>query len=126
MNKEVVLIVEDDDNVAPLEIALASLGNLNIVILADGRDAIDFLRTATAKIAAIITDLHLPRVDGFELVKTIREDKRYAAVPVVVISGDSHPEIPERARLLGANAFFPKPYSPAEVRRAIMGLLHAT
>ena len=126
MATQTVLIVEDGDDVAPLEIALAALDGVKVMILANGRDAINLLRTASVQIAAVVTDLHLPHADGFELVRAIRADNRYLRLPIVVVSGDSNPEVPEQLRLLGADAFFPKPYSPAEIRKKLKGLLNAS
>jgi CheY-like chemotaxis protein len=123
---QTIVIVEDSDNVAPLEIALAALGNVRVVLLSDGRDVLKLLSATSVDIVAIVTDLHLPYVDGFELIRTIRADDRYSRLPIVVVSGDSQPELPERLRLLGANAFFRKPYSPAEIRHTLKGLLHAS
>ena len=126
MTTQTVLIVEDGDDVAPLEIALAALDGVKVIILANGRDAIELLRTASVQIAAVVTDLHLPHADGFELIRAIRADDRYLRLPIVVVSGDSNPEVPEQLRLLGANAFFPKPYSPVEIRKELKGLLNAS
>jgi CheY-like chemotaxis protein len=123
---QTVLIVEDADDVAPLEIALAALDGVKVMILGNGRDAIDLLRTASVQIAAVVTDLHLPHADGFELIKAIRADARYVRLPIVVVSGDCNPNVPEQLRLLGADAFFPKPYSPAEIRKELKGLLNAS
>lgn len=125
MNSKTVLIVEDEDSATPLEIALAALDGVTVMILANGKEAIDLLRWPSMQIAAVVTDLHLPHVDGFELVRTIRADARYSRLPIVVVSGDTHPEVPERLRTLGADAFFPKPYSPTEIRRVLRELLHA-
>jgi len=126
VTKHTVLIVEDADDVVPLEIALAALDGVKVIILANGREAINLLNTASVRISAVVTDLHLPHVDGFELVKAIRADNRYSRIPIVVVSGDSLPEVPEQLRLLGADAFFPKPYSPAEIRKTLKGLLSAS
>lgn len=75
-------------------------------------------------VCAIITDLHLPRMSGFELIRRVRELPGYAGVPILVISGDSDPGTPDRIRSLGANAFFSKPYSPAAVRKKLEMLLN--
>jgi two-component system chemotaxis response regulator CheY len=121
-----VLIVEDRDSVAPLEIALASIKGIAIQIASNGRDALRLLAAPSVQLAAVITDLHLPYVDGFELIATIRTHERYSRLPIVVVSGDGHPDTPERVRHLGADAFFPKPYSPAEIRHRLEGLLHVS
>jgi CheY-like chemotaxis protein len=123
---QTVLIVEDDENVAPLEVALANMDGLCVLILKNGREAAEFLRRNSLDLVAVITDLQLPYVDGFELIKMIRDQARYSDLPIVVLSGDSHPDTPERLRLLGANAFFPKPYSPSDVRHTLENLLNAS
>lgn len=120
-----ILIVEDTDTAAPLEIALASLNGLKTMLVANGRDALAIVQTSSIELAAVITDLQLPFVDGFELIAAIRSDARISRLPIIVISGNSDPEDRSRVSRLGANAFFTKPYSPAEVRRMLEGLLHA-
>ena len=76
------------------------------------------------RICAMITDLHLPHMSGFELIRRVRELPGYAGVPILVISGDSDPGTPGRIQALGANAFFSKPYSPAAVRKKLEMLLN--
>ena len=62
---------------------------------------------------------------------TLRQPARAGAararldhVAIIVVSGDSDPETPERVRRLGADAYFAKPYSPAAVRDTLERLLH--
>src|SRR5581483_12261584 len=108
-----VLIVEDSDDTAPLEIAIASINGLGIKVLTNGRRALDLLQAGTLDLAAVITDLHLPSLDGFDLVAAIRAQEKYRKLPIIVISGDTDPDVRKRVRNLGADAFFSKPYSPA-------------
>ena len=122
----IVLIIEDEDNVVPLEIALGSLRDIEIQVLPNGREALHALKDRSLELAAVITDLNLPFVDGYGIVKAIRADERHARIPIIVISGEADPETPARLRTLGVNAFFSKPYSPAEVRHALEDLIHAT
>jgi CheY-like chemotaxis protein len=124
--RKLVVIVEDTETIAPLEIALASLHGLDIRQFTNGRAAIRFLAHAREDLSALITDLNLPFFDGFQLVATVRADPRYSQLPIIVLSGDAHPETPGRLRELGVNAFFAKPYSPAQVRDTLEALLHVT
>jgi CheY-like chemotaxis protein len=121
-----VLIVEDSDNVAPLEIALSSLEGVRILITGNGREALRLLESEAENLSAVITDLHLPLMDGFELIAAIRSQKRFGKLPILVVSGDNQPENSLRARELGATAFFAKPYSPNEIRDTLEGLLYAS
>jgi CheY-like chemotaxis protein len=70
-----------------------------------------------------VLDLHMPAMDGFELIRRIRGDARYARVPIIVVSADTDPRTPERTYRLGANAYFSKPCSPASVRHKLEELL---
>jgi DNA-binding response OmpR family regulator len=76
-----------------------------------------------AAISALVTDLHMPKNNGFDLIRDVRTESRYARLPILMISGDSDPRLPQRALEIGADAFFPKPYSPAAVRRKLEQLL---
>ena len=119
-----VVIVEDTDTcAATLEIAFLSIPDITVVTVSSARQALDILRHGP--VAALVTDLHMPRMDGFELIETVRADERYARLPVIVVSGDTDPRTPGRIARLGVNAFFPKPYSPAEVRERLEQLLDA-
>ena len=121
-----VLIVEDTDNVAPLEIALSSLEAVRTITTWNGREALKLLERESGGVAAVITDIRLPLMDGFELIAAIRSQERFGKLPILVVSGDNQPENSRRARELGATAFFAKPYSPSEIRNTLEGLLYAS
>jgi len=118
-----VLIVEDSDTSADtLEIALLALPDVSISHVRSGRNAWQLLQNQS--VSAIITDLHMPHMDGFELIERVRAAARVTHVPIIVVSGDSDPDTPDRVRQLGADAYFAKPYSPAAVRDTLERLLH--
>jgi CheY-like chemotaxis protein len=121
----IILVVEDADLCATtLEIALHALPDLVIKSTPTAEEALKVL--LREKVSALITDLHLPRMDGFELIARVRSEPRHSRLPILVISGDSDFKTPERAIRLGANAFFAKPYSPAAVRLKLEQLMNAT
>src|ERR1700733_8522796 len=112
----IVLIVDDAEQCAEtLEVALFGLPGVDIVAAESAEAALRMV--VQRRICAVITDLHLPRMSGFELIRRVRETPSYSHVPILVISGDSDPGTPDRLRSLGADAFFPKPYSPSAVRK---------
>jgi CheY-like chemotaxis protein len=119
----IVLIVDDAEQCAEtLEVALFGLPGVDVVAAKSAEAALRLM--AERPICAFITDLHLPRMSGFDLIRRVREHPGYAQVPILVISGDSDPGTPERIRALGANAFFSKPYSPSAVRKKLEMLLN--
>jgi CheY-like chemotaxis protein len=68
----------------------------------------------------------MPTMDGFELIRQVRQDGRMAALPIIVVSADTDPETPDRIAHLNVDAFFAKPFSPAQVRRKLEQLLDVT
>jgi two-component system chemotaxis response regulator CheY len=122
-----VLVVEDSENNASvLEIALSDIPEVTVLVALSGLEAWRILSASGPSIRAIVTDLNMPRMDGFELIRRIRADGRLAATPIVVVSADTDPATPRRIALLGVSAFFAKPFSPAEVRRKLEQILNGT
>jgi two-component system, chemotaxis family, chemotaxis protein CheY len=122
--QHLVLIVDDSETCAEtLQIALESLSGAEARIVRSSSAALALMRETGTRIAAIVTDLHMPQSDGFDLIRQFRANPVYALVPVILISGDSDPRLPARALAEGASAFFGKPYSPAAVRRKLEQLL---
>jgi CheY-like chemotaxis protein len=119
-----VLIVEDSENSATmLEMAFLGIPDLRVVQAASGVEALRIL-DAAAPVDAVVTDLNMPRMDGFELIRRIRGDQRLRATAIIVVSADTDPSTPDRVAALGVDAFFPKPFSPAQVRRTLEQLLN--
>jgi two-component system chemotaxis response regulator CheY len=117
-----LLVVDDADwSANMLEIVLVTLPNAEVVRTRSGVDAWRLLQERP--VSAIITDLHMPNMDGFELIERVRA-MTPPAIPIIVVSADGAAATRARARQLGANAFFVKPYSPAEVRDKLEELLH--
>lgn len=122
-----VLIVEDSENsAATMEMALLGIPGVSVLLAASGLEALRIMDEAGSAVQAIITDLNMPRMDGFELIRRIRENGRTSAVPIVVVSADTDPDTPERVAQMKVDAFFAKPFSPAQVRRKLEQLLNAT
>jgi CheY-like chemotaxis protein len=101
-----------------LEMALLQLPDIIVHSVATAEEALACL--AANRINAIVTDLNLPRMDGFQLIETVR---RASDMPIMVISGDNDPNTLERLVTLGASAYFPKPYSPSQVRQRLEELI---
>ncbi len=119
-----VLIVEDADTCAStLEIVFSGLDDLNVVTVPSGDAAWRLLEDGTRDLSAIVTDLEMRGMDGFELIERIRGHRVHQGVPIMVITGSADPDAPQRAERLGANAFFMKPYSPVKVREKLEQLL---
>jgi CheY-like chemotaxis protein len=119
-----VLIVEDSENsAAMLEIAFLGIPGLKVLMAPSAVEALRILDGGSSPVRVIVTDLNMPRMDGYELIRRVRADRRLSSLPIIVVSADTDPATPERIAALGVEAFFPKPFSPALVRRKLEQLL---
>jgi CheY-like chemotaxis protein len=120
-----ILVVDDAATwAAALEVALAGIPGATVVPVRTGAAGLKALREGL-DVRAVVTDLQMPKMDGFELIRTIRAEPRWRALPIVVVSADPDPEAPARTAALGANAYFSKPCSPVAVRRRVEELLQS-
>jgi two-component system, chemotaxis family, chemotaxis protein CheY len=116
--------VEDAETCAStLEIIFSSIRGLRILIAASAERAWELLESQHQDIRALVTDLHMPGMDGFELIDRVRSNRLHGGMPIIVITGSTDPHISDRLHQRGANAVFAKPYSPALVREKLEQLL---
>ncbi|MBI4907818.1 MAG: response regulator [Acidobacteria bacterium] len=126
-NRETVTLLLVDDTEwfgATLEVALMTMPDVKVVRAESGVQAWSLLEQHA--VAAIVTDLHMADMDGFELIERVRGTAATVAIPIIVVSADSSADAQWRARRLGANSFFVKPCSPAAVRWKLEELLDAS
>jgi two-component system response regulator len=119
MTEGVILLVEDNPSDVKLtQRALAQNQITNTLVHAqDGREALDYLfgtgrfagRDVTDVPAVVLLDLKLPKVDGLEVLKSIRADERTKLLPVVVLTSSSQEEDVISSYRLGANSYIRKP-----------------
>ena len=119
-----VLIVEDSENsAAMLEIAFLGIPGVSVLMAPSAMEALRMLEGGSGAVRVMVTDLNMPRMDGYELIRRVRADQRLSGMPIIVVSADTDPATPQRIAALGVEAFFPKPFSPALVRRKLEQLL---
>jgi len=83
-------------------------------------DGIDGLETLTAEGAdVIITDINMPRLDGFGVIEGVRADPNHRSTPVLVLTTESDTAKKQRARDAGATGWIVKPFDPAKLVEAV-------
>ena len=116
------LVVDDSDVCSTaLEIALESIPGIAVRSTATAEEALGIL--GREQFVALFTDVNLPGMDGIELVERVRALRCQGRLPIIVITGDCDPRTLQRARAIGADAVFVKPWSPAAVCRTLERLL---
>jgi len=116
-----VLVVDDSLTMRKVLGRLLEREGYRVVIAKDGMDALQVLQELSPDI--ILTDIEMPRMDGFELLRNIRGDARIAGIPVIIISSRTAEKHRSLAQELGVNAFLGKPVQDDELITQISVLL---
>lgn len=112
-----ILAVDDSRTIRDLlNLALTGAG-FKAHLADDGIHALEVLKTL--KPDAIITDINMPNLNGFGLIKAIREQDEFKTVPILVLTTEAAPELKAKARLSGATGWVIKPFDPPKLVRAI-------
>jgi CheY-like chemotaxis protein len=123
LNRVAVLVVEDDPDT--LEIFTLSLGAVGAEVKSVSSAEAALTLLATWKPDIILSDLHLPGVDGYSLIEHVHGDARFSTIPMISISG-SHPELEgERSKQAGFARHLTKPSKLADIVRAVASVRQA-
>ena len=131
MNKT-LLLVEDNpsDEKLTLRAFRKSGVTMEIAVVRDGAEALDYLfgtgpyatRDPADLPAVVVLDLHLPRIDGLEVLRRLRADERTRFLPVVILTASREDEDRLQGYTLGANGYVRKPMDYSEFTRAAAAL----
>lgn len=116
-----ILIVDDELSVLDLIAEALEAAGYTTITAVNGRGALDVIAGRTVDL--LITDAHMPGIDGLELLMTARS--RQIPLPAIVMSGYQSDLSDERWRDKGVAAFLSKPFTPMELRSAVIGALKA-
>ncbi|MGC9964039.1 MAG: response regulator [Syntrophobacteraceae bacterium] len=104
-----VLVVDDSTSIRNLiEKALTKAG-FNVISAENGRDALELLGKDTPDM--ILSDLHMPELDGFGLCKSVHSDKNLSQIPFIIMSSDGDRATMRRLLQYGASAYLVKPFN---------------
>lgn len=108
-----VLVVDDSITVRRVTQRLLQREGYRVSLAADGLQALE--RLAEERPAVVLSDIEMPRMDGFDLARNIRADQRWTSLPIVMITSRIAEKHREHARELGVNHYLGKPYSEEEL-----------
>jgi two-component system response regulator len=132
MNSKIILLVEDNpSDVGLTQRALDKSRIANeLVVAEDGQAALDYIfgagayagRDVTQLPALVLLDLKLPRVDGLEVLRRIRADKRTRRLPVVILTSSKEEQDVAASYDLGVNSYIRKPVDFSQFAQAVQQL----
>lgn len=119
-----ILVVDDEPDIRVLARVTLQGAGFDVVEAGTGEDAISMVKAQTPD--AMLLDVRLPGMDGWEVLGSLREAQALSDLPVVVFSAHEMNEAAMRARDLGSVGFLPKPFMPEELVAAITSALEGS
>lgn len=118
-----VLIVEDDDNIATALEYVISREGLDQDRVGNGADAVRRIRDLRPDL--VLLDVMLPEVSGYEICRTVRQDKSLGNVKILMMTARGSTTERRKGLALGADGFISKPFELNELRSEVRRLLGA-
>jgi two-component system, chemotaxis family, chemotaxis protein CheY len=109
-----ILAVDDSATVRKFVSVALSMQGFAVVTACDGMDALEKL--PNQQVDLVITDLNMPNMDGFELIKALRENPTYKDLPVIILTSLTDDDSKERGTGLGVNSYVVKPFSLEKIQ----------
>lgn len=121
LRKKIIMVVDDSQTVRRVMQRLLTRESYEVVLATDGVDALRQLRETTPDL--ILLDIEMPRMDGFDFTRHIRDIESNTRIPIVMITSRTAAKHRERAMELGVNAYLGKPYQEDMLLKIIRDFL---
>ncbi len=119
-----VLVVDDSRSMRKVIIKTLKLSGFDIGEIyeaSNGKEALEVLDSNWVDL--ILSDIHMPVMNGIEFVKNLRKNEMYKDIPVILITTESNEERLNEAMALGAQGYIRKPFQPEQIREYLTGIM---
>ena len=119
-----VLVVDDEPNILlSLEFLMQQAG-FDVLTAEDGESALNAVQTQQPDL--VLLDISLPGISGFDVLETLRQDPRFARLPVIMLTAHGREVEKEKGLALGADDYVTKPFSTQALVETVKNLLPNT
>jgi len=107
-----ILTIDDSKTIRDMLMLTLVEAGFDVIQAVDGQDGLDVLAKEKAEVDVIITDINMPRMDGYEVIRNLRKDPAYKSKPILVLTTESDGDKKNLARDAGATGWMVKPFDP--------------
>jgi DNA-binding response OmpR family regulator len=117
----IVLAADDDEDILELIVFRLEHSGYTVLQARDGAEALDLARRSRPDLAVL--DVMMPKLDGFELTRRLREDESTSKMPIILLTARTQEADVQRGFDAGADDYLRKPFSPQELRARVQAIL---
>ena len=119
-----ILVADDEPHIGRIIKMKLEQGPFRVTLAYDGQEALDIVNNGE-KIDLVLLDLMMPRLSGLDVLKRIREQERFKALPCIILTAGGEAKHERDALELGATQFLTKPFSPKKLYALVARLTGA-
>jgi DNA-binding response OmpR family regulator len=119
--RPIVLAADDDEDILELIVFRLERSGYTVLQARDGAEALELARRSRPDLAVL--DVMMPKIDGFELTRRLREDESTSKMPIILLTARTQEADVERGFVAGADDYLRKPFSPQELRARVQAIL---
>lgn len=108
-----ILAVDDSNSMRQMVCHTLRAAGYDVTEAADGAEGLAKAQDKTFQL--ILTDLHMPRMDGISLIKSLRGLPQYRSIPTLMLTTEASPELKDKGRAAGATGWMIKPFDPIKL-----------
>lgn len=110
MSSKRILTIDDSKTMRDMLMLTLAEAGFDVIQAVDGQDGLDVL--TKEQVDVIITDINMPRMDGYEVIRSLRKNPEFKSTPILVLTTESEAEKKNLAREAGATGWMVKPFDP--------------
>jgi two-component system chemotaxis response regulator CheY len=118
-----ILVVDDSPTLVKFVSYSLKSSGYEVVGACDGMDALEKVSNIESDIDLVITDLNMPNIDGYELIATLRQNDKFAEVPIIILSSEEGDEDKLKGEKVGATSYLVKPFKSSVLLAEVARLL---
>ncbi len=112
MAENIIMAVDDSPTVTKFVSFTLRAGGLKLLTPCYAMYPLEKLSNTDANVDLVITDLNMPNIDGYELIRTLKANDKYRETPIIILSSEENEEDINRGKQAGASSYLIKPFKP--------------
>lgn len=121
MNKK-ILVVDDSESIREILKSLLLEESYDVVVAEDGLKALEKLNNNSFDL--ILTDLHMPNLDGIGFITEARKLESYKRTPILFLTTETQQDAKDKAKEAGATGWIIKPFVPSKIKTIVSRMIH--